>query len=291
MTANDNLRGMALMALAMAAFALADAFIKELASTLSRGEIIAITGLSGAAVFAVMLLARGERVITRDILTPPVALRIAAEGLGTYGIVTALALVPLSSVVSIMQSVPLLVTMGAVVILGETVGWRRWAAILVGLFGVLVILRPGFEGFSFAALFALLGAICLATRDLMTRLAPPSASSLQLGCWGFLGLVPAGVIPLIVNGEATGQYPFTAILLLASVTASTVLAIFSITLAMRTGDVAVVSPFRYTRLLFGLLIAMLWFGERPDLPTWIGAAIVAGSGIYTFYRERQSLKT
>lgn len=282
---SDNLRGMLLMTLAMAAFASADAAIKLLSQTHAQAQIIWITGVTGALIFAGLAIVSGERPVTRDALAPTALARVAAEGIGTIGIVMALSLSPLPVVVAIMQSVPLLVTIGASVFLGEAVGLRRWTAILVGLGGVLLILRPGTQGFAPEALFAVLGAVMLAARDLFTRVVPKTASNLQLGCWGFAGLVPAGLFLGTVTETAPGGASLPAIGMFSAVTVLTVLAIWAITAAMRSGDVAVVAPFRYTRLLFGLTIAILFFGERPDLPTWIGAGIVAASGLYTFYRE------
>jgi drug/metabolite transporter (DMT)-like permease len=281
-----NLRGMMLMTVAMFCFASADAVIKVLSATHSNGQIIWIAGIGGAVVFAIAALVSRQRLMTRDFLAPAVLLRVVTEAVGTIGIVSALSLAPLSTVVAIMQSVPLLVTSGAALFLGEQVGWRRWGAILVGLLGVMIILRPGTDSFTPGALLAVLAAVCLAGRDLCTRLVPASATNFQLGIWGFLGLIPAGL--LLAGFEAAAPGPFTsaAIAQYVAITLLTAGAILSITMAMRVGDVAVVAPFRYTRLLFGLLLAVLWFGERPDTPTWIGAAIVAGSGLYTFYRER-----
>ncbi|MEM0945781.1 MAG: DMT family transporter [Pseudomonadota bacterium] len=282
---SENLRGMLLMTLAMAAFATADAAIKLLAATHSQAQIIWITGLAGALIFAVLAIVQGQRPVTRDLLAPSVLARVAAEGIGTIGIVTALSLAPLSTVVAIMQSVPLLVTVAAALFLGEVVGIRRWIAIFVGLGGVLLILRPGGDGYSPEILFAVLGAVMLAARDLFTRLVPPTASNLQLGCWGFAGLVPTGLLLGVVSDTVPGGISASAVLLFGAVTALTVLAIWAITAAMRAGDVSVIAPFRYTRLLFGLTIAILFFGERPDFSTWAGAAIIAASGLYTFYRE------
>ncbi len=281
-----NLRGMILMTTAMFCFATADAVIKVLSATHSNGQIIWIAGIGGTLVFAIAALIARQRLITQDVLAPAVMLRVLTEAVGTIGIVSALSLAPLSTVVAIMQSVPLLVTSGAALFLGERVGWRRWAAILIGLAGVLIILRPGTDSFTPAALLAVLAAVSLAGRDLCTRLVPHTATNFQLGIWGFTGLIPAGFV--LVAFETAGSGPFTPLITAqyVAITLLTAAAILTITMAMRVGDVAVVSPFRYTRLLFGLLLAVLWFGESPDAPTWIGAAIVAGSGLYTFYRER-----
>lgn len=276
---------MALMTLSMAAFAAGDAIVKLLSRNHTTGEMLIVAGVGGALVFGISALLARQRPFTRDILAPSVLARVAIEAVGTIGVYLALSLVPLSMMIAIMQSVPLLVTLGAAVFLAEPVGWRRWSAILVGLFGVILIIRPGAEGFAPAALFAVLGAASMALRDLLTRMVPKSATTLQLGCWGFLGLVLAGAFISLFETSTGGSNDAITVALFTALILSTALAIFAITAAMRLGDVAVVAPFRYTRLIFGLAIAMIWFAEVPDAATWIGAAIVVGSGLYSFYRE------
>ncbi len=283
---SPNLRGMALMASAMAAFAVADAFIKALSDTHAPGQIIWVAGVGGTLAFSLACIGARQSPVTRDLLAPGVIARVAAESIGTFGIVMALALAPLSMVVAIMQSVPLLVTMGAALFLRETVGWRRWAAILVGLAGVLLIIRPGTVGFTPVALFAVLAAVSLAGRDLLTRAVPRSSTNLQLGVWGFLGLIPTGLILVAALDQPTGPYTPQALAIFAAITLLTAAAILFVTMAMRVGEISVVAPFRYTRMLFGLSLAVFWFGERPDLTTWLGAAIVVASGLYSFTRER-----
>lgn len=286
----ENLRGMALMTAAMACFAITDALIKVLATTHSQGQIVWVTGLAGMVLFALAALGTRQPIVTQDILAPAVLARIVAEALGTVAIVAALSRAPLSIVVAIMQSVPLIVTVAAALFLGEAVGWRRWAAIIAGLIGVLVILQPGADGFTSDALFAVVAAFALASRDVFTRLVPQSASTFQIGAWGFAGLIPAGLLLAEIGTSANGPFTPAALALFSFTALSTVLAIYFVIRAMRTGDVAVVSPFRYTRLIFGLAIAVLLFQERPDFTTWLGAAIVAAAGLYTLYRERRAVR-
>ena len=290
MALSENLRGMGLMTLAMAGFALTDAIVKELAQIYGQGLILLVSGAGGMLVFAVALPLLGQRLITRDLRSPAVLLRIGAEAVGTSLVIYSLSLVPLSVFTAIMQSMPLLVTLGAALVLGETVGWRRWAAILVGLLGVLVILRPGLDGFSASALLVFLAAMFLSSRDLLSRIVPRTASAAQLGLWGFTGLVPIGLAMTLAGPPPPVPTPLAAVGF-GTISVLVGLSILFLTQSMRMGDVSVIAPFRYTRLVFGLLLAILWFGERPDLTTWIGAAIVAASGLYTFYRETRRRKS
>jgi drug/metabolite transporter (DMT)-like permease len=283
----ENRRGILLMTLAMAAFAVEDAIIKAATADLPPGQIIATIGLGGFAVFAAWTLRRGERLLSRDLLAGPVLIRNLSEMTATAAYVTALSLIPLAMASAILQGVPLMVTMGAALFLGESVGWRRWTAVGVGLAGVLMIVRPGLEGFRPEALLAVVGMAALAARDVATRRVPERVSTVQLSAWAFASLVPVGALLLLMPGQETRlPGPGAAILLLGAISAG-LMAYWAITAAMRVGEVSAVAPFRYTRLLFALVIAALAFGERPDALTLLGAAIVIASGLYMFLRERR----
>ncbi|MET4103203.1 drug/metabolite transporter (DMT)-like permease [Roseovarius sp. MBR-78] len=280
----DNLRGSVLMVLAMAGFALEDMFIKRLAEAMPVGQIIAVVGLGGAVIFAAITRAQGRRLITRDLLARPVILRNIGEMAGTMCFVTAIALTPLSSASAILQATPLVVTLGAAVFLGAPVGWRRWLAILVGFAGVLMVVRPGLAGFAPASLFAVGAVIGLAVRDLATRAVPAAISSMQLSTYAFATLVPTGAILMALGGApvalGVGEMRDLGLALLCGVAAY-----YAIVAAMRVGEVAVVTPFRYTRLVFALGIGVLVFGERPDFWTLMGAGVIVASGLYTLMRE------
>jgi drug/metabolite transporter (DMT)-like permease len=211
-------------------------------------------------------------------------LRNAGEFVGTIGIVMALSLIPLSTASAIFQAAPLVVTMGAALFLAEPVGWRRWAAVIVGLCGVIVILRPGTEGFDIHGLWAILGVVGLSIRDLATRRTPTDLHTLQVSAWGFASVIPAGVLLLL-----TGQVPVvpspSALALMGGAVSVGMVAYFMIVTATRSGDVSVVAPFRYARIVFAVILGALVFGERPDLPMILGSVLIVASGLYTFARE------
>ncbi len=282
----ENLRGSALMVLAMAGFALEDMFIKRLADDLPVGQILMLLGAGGAVIFGLAALARGDALLSRDLLTWPVMLRNLGELIGTIGFVTAIALTPLSSASAILQATPLAVTLGAALFLREQVGWRRWSAILVGFAGVLMVIRPGLSGFEPASLFAVQAVFGLAMRDLATRAVPHTVTSMQLSSYGFATIVPAGALLLWLSGgavspDAANWRDISLALLLG------VAAYYAIVAAMRVGEVSFVTPFRYTRLIFALVIAVLIFDEQPDTLTLLGAAVIIASGLYTLLRERR----
>ncbi|MGR3466757.1 MAG: DMT family transporter [Shimia sp.] len=281
----DNLRGAALMTLAMLGFAIEDAFIKALATSWPTGQIITALGLASTPVFAALCRIKGVPLLSRVAFHPAVVLRNASEVTGTLAFVTALTLVPLALASAILQAAPLLVALGAALFLGQAVGPRRWAAILVGLLGVLIILRPGLSGFDANALFAVLGVLGLAARDVATRAIPDHVPSPYLATLAFALLVPSGLILMAVQGTPPGAItPGTAQLFLGAFLVGLV-AYGAIVSASRLGDVAAVTPFRYSRLIFALLIGLVVFGERPDAATLIGAALVIASGLYTLARE------
>ncbi len=283
----DNFRGAALMVLSMLGFALEDMFIKLLADAVSVGQILTMLGIGGSAVFGAIVLLQRQPLFSRTMLSGPIALRAIGEVVGTIGFVSAIVLTPISSASAILQATPLAVTLGAALFLAEPVGWRRWSAIIVGLFGVLLIIRPGMESFSILSLLAVLGVLGLATRDIATRRIPGSISTMQLSFLGFVVIIPSGLILM----QATGS-TFTAFngiewtYFLSGLTIG-LFAYYAIVAAMRVGEVSFVTPFRYARLLFALIIGVVIFGESPDTLTLVGAAIIVASGIYTVWRERR----
>lgn len=274
------------MVLAMAGFALEDMFVKRLSLDLPIGQILVFLGAGGALLFGAAAVARGHRLFSRDLICKPVLLRNAGELIGTIGFVTAIALTPLSSASAILQATPLAVTLGAAVFLGEDVGWRRWSAILVGFCGVLMVIRPGLSGFQPASLFAVQAVFGLALRDLATRAVPRTVTSMQLSCYGFAALVPAGLLMIWISADAitptAAHWRDLACALVLGVAAY-----YAIVAAMRVGEVSFVTPFRYSRLVFALIIAVTLFDERPDTLTLAGAGVIIASGLYTLWRERR----
>ncbi|WP_334061939.1 DMT family transporter [Limimaricola cinnabarinus] len=281
----ENLRGSLLMVAAMLGFALEDMFIKLLAGALPVGQILMLLGLGGGLVFTLMARARGETLWSPDFLQPAVIARNLGEVVGTGGFIIAVALSPLATATAIAQSIPLLVTLGAALFFAEPVGWRRWSAICAGLVGVLLVIRPGAEGFTPMSLFALVGAIGLAGRDLASRRVPRAISSTKLSVYAFLVLVPVGYAMVLVAGDSLVRPGPPQMAMLAGAVTIGVTAYYMLTAATRMGEVSVIAPYRYTRLIFALVIAVSVFGERPDALTYLGAAIIVGSGIYTLWRE------
>lgn len=284
MTLTENQRGAAFMAASMAGFAVEDVFVKAAARALPLGQVLLTIGLIGVLTFALMARSKGEAVLPAAFLSRAMVVRSGFEVTGRLFYGLAITLTALSTTSAILQATPLVVVAGAALVFGEKVGWQRWLAVGAGFVGVLVILRPGAD-FSALSLLAVVGLLGFAGRDLATRAAPKGLSNRQLGALGFAMLAAAGAILLAITGGAVLPDAW-GLGLLAGGAAFGMAGYHALTAAMRTGEVSAVTPFRYTRLIFALVLSMLLFHERPDLATWIGAALVVGSGIFALTRGR-----
>ncbi|MCP5037569.1 MAG: DMT family transporter [Rhodobacteraceae bacterium] len=280
----ENLRAIALMITAMVFFTLGDMAIKLATHSIPTGQILATLGFFGGLTLGLITHLKGHRILAADFLRPEVIWRNLSEIAGTLCMVTALSLVDLSTVAAILQATPLAVTLGAAVILREHVGWRRWSATLVGFVGVLIIMRPGLAGFELETLWALAAMIGLSMRDLSTRLVPRTIPTLRIATYGMTMLLPAGLM-LLAFGQDIHPMGLSVTALMALTVAVGVAGYVSITAAMRMGEVSVVAPFRYSRIIFALAVGALVFGERPDGWTLLGAAITVLAGLYIFMRE------
>lgn len=282
----DNLRGSLFMVLAMAGFAFEDAFLKAASQHLPLGIVVTLMGALGMVMFAALALARGDRPIPAILASRVMLWRSLSEIIGRLFYALALALTPLSQTSAILQATPLVVVLGASWLFGEKIGLQRWLLIIAGFLGVLIIIRPGLEGFSALSLLAVAGLLGFAGRDLATRAAAPALTNAQLGVAGFLVLMLSGVIILLVvqpaislNGLGLGMTAGAAVF--------GVLAYAALTQAMRTGEVGVVTPFRYSRLLFALVLGYLVFGERPDALTLLGSAVIVACGVVILSQSRR----
>lgn len=275
------------MILAMAGFALEDMFIKAASRTLPIGEILVIFGLGGTLVLTTVASIRSDAIWSPKVTSKPLLIRACCEIVGRMFFTLALALAPLSSVSAILQATPLVVVLGAAILFKEVVGVKRWLAIFIGFLGVLLILRPGPGDFQVEVLFAVLATLGFAGRDLATRAAPPGMTNMQLNIYGLFILIPAGIIMTPFTGGLVLPDLSTALYLVCMVVFG-VLAYYSLTVAMRTGEISVVTPFRYTRLLFALIIAVVIFAERPDGLTTTGIVLITISGLFSLLSSKSN---
>ncbi|MGA8260267.1 MAG: DMT family transporter [Arenicellales bacterium] len=280
-----NLRGSLLMVAAMTGFSLEDVLIKQLASSLPMGQVIVLIGCGGALNFGVLARLRGQRLLPPALLSRPVLLRNLAEAIAAVSFVSALVLTTLSGASAILQTTPLALTMGAALFLGESVGWRRWTAIGAGFLGVMMIIQPGLAGFVPASLLAVVAVAAVALRDLVSRAIPADVTGIQLASWAFATLIPAGLLLVLVTGATPVMPEAPDLVRLAATFVVGGVGYYSLVSATRTGEVSVVVPFRYSRLVFAMILGALIFGERPDALMLAGAVLIVGAGLYTIWRE------
>ncbi|WP_244314065.1 DMT family transporter [Roseibium denhamense] len=283
-----NLVGSLLMVLSMGLFALEDMFIKKAATGLPVGEILILFGAGGAVCFYALALVRRERIFVPDVLSKTMLVRFVFELTGRLFYTLSLALTSLSSTTAILQATPIVVVMGAALFFGETVGWRRWTAIITGLIGVMIVLQPGSDAFSALSILAVIGMIGFAGRDLASRAAPPTIGTNALGFYGFLTLIMAGIVVALWDGHSFEAPSAPAAIALTGAVLAGVGAYAALMKAMRTGDVSSVTPFRYSRLLFGVGLGVFFFDEAISQSMLLGCGLIVASGLFILVRGRKS---
>jgi len=273
----------------MACFAVEDTFIKLLSARLPATQILFSVGFGGALITLALAVTLNVNLADKILLNKHVISRTIADLFGALFFTSAMVLIPMSLLASILQATPLFVTLGAAILLGEKVGWRRWSAIFIGFLGVIIILQPGYGSFQLASLLGLAAVLCLALRDVVTRDMATEIPTLTVTFYACLAMGSAGFIAYPFFGTPIMPTTFEAILLVCAAIIG-VTGYFLIVLATRKGDVSVIAPFRYSRLLFSLGLASLILGEMLTLPILLGGLLVVSSGIYTFGRERRLFK-
>ncbi|WP_299848162.1 DMT family transporter [uncultured Roseovarius sp.] len=286
MARSDNLTGALLMMASMAAFTLNDTMMKMLAGEIPLFQLLFLRGVITTITVGGMawkMQALTLRLPARDLFF--IGLRTVAEIGAAYFFLTALFNMPLANVTAILQALPLTISLMAALVFKEAIGWRRLSAILVGFVGVLLIVRPGAEGFNSYSLYGLAAVAFVTLRDLTTRKLSAQTPSM-LVTW------VTSIAIMVVFGLASLNRDWVAMDLRAgALTLGASLMIiggylFSV-MVMRVGEISFVAPFRYTGLIWALVLGWLVFGEWPDAVTLTGAAIVVGSGLFMLYREAQ----
>ena len=286
--AADNAKGALFMMASMAGFVLNDTLMKSLAGEVPLFQAIFVRGV--AATLLLAGLARAQRALTYRVAGHDrvrLGFRLAAEVGATTCFLNALFHMPIANATAILLVMPLAVTLAGAIFLREAVGWRRYTAILVGFAGVLVIVRPGGEGFNAYALSALAAVGFLVVRDLVTRRFAQGVPSVFVALATAIAITVLGAVVSLV---CVDWAPLDArtVLVLAGAAACLVVGYLFGVMTMRVGEIGFVSPFRYTVLIWALLLGAVVFGEIPDATTLAGAGLVVATGLYTFHRERKA---
>lgn len=286
MPISSNLRAALFMVVAMASFVTNDTLTKVVMETMSLSQTLLVRGVFASALILLVAWHRGALAKPAQVLHPTVALRTASEMAATVTFLGALAHMPLGNIAAMLQALPLVITVGAALFFGEKVGWRRWLAVVIGFVGVLIIVQPGLDGFNLFSLLALASVMFAGLRDLSTRRIPGDVPTLLVSAMTAVTITFLGGIMVLafggwapVPGPSLGMLGISAVLL--------VVGYQFIIKAMREGDISFVAPFRYTALLWALILGFVAFGEVPDVFMIAGATCIVLSGLYTLYRERK----
>ena len=268
----------------MCAFAIADTLVKLSTAIISPAQVLFFLIGGALIIYATMAVIQKEKLLDSRAFSPILLLRYSAEIAGMIGMVMALANVPISVVGAITQASPMLATVGAVIFLRENVGWRRWCSIAIGFIGVLLIIQPGSVSFDSSVGWAFLAMVALAFRDLTTRLTPSGISSISLATFTMAAATPVTIAWVLLNGEnlIPANTNWLLILPMAVIGA---MGYFVLILSIRLTEVSVVMPFRYSRIIFLLVLGILVFDEKPGVLMLMGAALIIGSGSYMLWRE------
>ena len=286
MQLSDNFRGVLLMCGSMLAFTLNDTLVKAVIHDgMPLYQVIALRGIGAAAGLCLIALQQNGRLA----LWPQgpdrlwLALRTVGELGATWSFLVALTHMPLANLSAIMQSLPLVVTLAAALLLGEPIGWRRLTAIFVGFVGVMIIIRPGAAAFDEWSVLGLVSVGFVVLRDLATRRFSTALPATTGAIWAAVTVLTMGSVGMVAEGwQPTTLWHLVQI---AGAAAFLIAGYLCAIQVMRVGEISVVAPFRYTSLLWAVLLGWLLFGTFPDFYTVLGGAITVASGLFILQRQ------
>lgn len=279
-----NRRGIIFMSSAMSVFIVNDMLIKLAAETMPASQAIGIRGVMAAAWILVVALAVAPARELRWVVEPRILARSTLDIIGTFAYLLALFELPIATATAINTATPIFITLLAVLLLRESVGWRRWSAVVVGFAGVLLVVRPTAEGLNGWALLALAATGILAFRDIYTRRIPYGAPSIVISLSNALWVGMAGCV--LAPFDAWQPMGGREWLLLGGASLFLAIGYHWVILAMRSGEASVIGAFRYSGLLWAVVIGWVVWSQMPDGLTWAGIALIVGAGLYIVHRER-----
>jgi drug/metabolite transporter (DMT)-like permease len=279
-----NRRGILFMCAAMGCFVVNDSLVKYASQSMPASQLIFVRGIMATLLVLLIVRATGAASRTRAMVRGWVAVRAWIDAFGTFIYLVALFHLPIVNATAIMMTSPLIIAMLAAFFMGERVGPSRWAAIVLGFLGVLLIIQPRAEGFNAYSLVCLFGTLLMSVRDLLTRRVPAGVPSTVVT------LATAFAVTLLSGGasliEGWGPFGLFEFALLAAASVFLAGGYYGIVVGMRHGEMSVIGPFRYSGLIWAMLIGFLVWGDLPNLLAWIGIGLLTGSGLYVVYSER-----
>ncbi len=280
-----NSKGILLMLISMAAFAVGDTFVKISGSFLSPSQIMFFLISGGLIIFTLIALSKGERLRDRRAFSPILLIRYSAEMLGLVAMIMGLTKIPLSVVGTVTQASPILVAAGAVIFFKEVVSWRRWSSIIIGFFGVVLVIQPTGQSLDFAVIWPVAALVAFSVRDLVTRLTPSDIPSASIATFTMIAAFPFTVAWVFFSGQKFFPPGIEWAIVAGMIILGSIGYLLLIT-SLRIGDLSAIMPFRYSRIVFLLILGVLVFGERPTLSMLAGSALILMSGLYIMWRER-----
>jgi drug/metabolite transporter (DMT)-like permease len=283
-TAPSNLKAIVAMVCATAIFTCGDASMKLVAGTLPTGQTIFARGLVSLVVLLHVAAWTGQLAQLRRAFVPAVGLRCLGDMGGAVFFQSALARMKLADIMGIIQLTPLSLTAASALFLGERVGWRRWTAVAVGFCGALLIIKPGSSAFNIAAIIAIISVLSGSLRDISTRRIDKSISPVIILLISQVAITFAGLaFSPFENWTVPTQFNVFN-LVLASF--CSMIGQLCLIYSVRSGEISAVAPFRYSGMLWAILLGLVIWGDLPDKLTFLGILVLISAGLYTLYRER-----
>lgn len=279
-----NRRGILTMTGSMVFFVVNDALVKWVSADLPASQLIFVRGVMTTALLLTLAAWMGQLSFWRSALTRSVPIRGLLDSLASFTYLTAVFHMPLGNATAINLAGPLFLTVLAVFFLRERVNLGRWALILLGFAGVLLVVQPRAVDFNAYAWLCLFAAMLHAGRDFLTRMVPAQVPSLLITLsTAIMVTLLAGVWSLFVPWQAMSS---THIGQLFAASVCLAVGYHLLTLSMRWGDMSVIGPFRYSGLLMALLLGYLMWGDVPNGLAWCGIALVVAAGLGLLQAER-----
>ena len=285
MKISENMQGAAFMSASMAGFALNDAALKYGGSDMGLFQSIFLRGVFVVIFIGAFAWARGAFAYLPHLAdAKKIGWRTFAEIVATLAFLTALFNMPLANITAILQILPLTIALAAAVFLGEAIGRRRLIAIFAGFIGVLIVIRPGAADFNVYALLGLVAVAAVTLRDLIVRSLDPKVPSLLVAFSAAVAILITGGVGVGLSGNWIAP-SLWELVILALAAAFIFVGYYCSVAAMRVGEVAFVTPYRYTVMLWAIGLGWVIFGEVPEIWTLVGMGIILLTGMYTTWRE------
>jgi drug/metabolite transporter (DMT)-like permease len=281
----DNRRGILAMSASVVVFIFNDALIKLASETMPPLQAIGLRGCFATLWCVLALLARGELRHVPHLGEPWVALRGLLEAAAATSYLIALAYIPFAIATAINLSTPLFLAALAVLLLGETVGWRRWTAIAVGFVGVLMVIQPRPGDVNVWTWMVVFSSLVGATRDVIARWVPPRVPTLVVSLSSAVTLAVVGCAWATLNGWQPMSLRGVLLVLGSSLLLAAGYQFLMIALRSRA-EFSVIGSFRYASVLWALAIGYALWGDVPNPLAIAGIAVVVGAGLYILHRER-----